>query len=252
MIVKLKHGSQIPFTQIPNTTIQDAPLSPTDLGVLVYLLSLPEDWHVRQKHVAQRFDVGMHTIRKTFANLKKLGFLEHRSHRDDEGKITSHECIVYHTSTVSNIHTVENQHSGESTRWKIDTHTNKQCYKQTSVTNKDRSSANALARNKDDEYVGRDDVLKREFRIVFETYERLFGIMPPTLADKLYEAFGAFGANRVIESLNDAKNRDVRVPTKYLMAVWKQWLNDADVHARDNAPREPQTFVDRDGKVIEL
>ncbi|MBM3641606.1 MAG: hypothetical protein FJX15_09750, partial [Alphaproteobacteria bacterium] len=46
------------FTIVTNHIMNDRRLSAAALGVLVYLLSLPDDWSIHSGQLQERFDVG--------------------------------------------------------------------------------------------------------------------------------------------------------------------------------------------------
>ena len=50
-------NSATDYTIIVNTVIRDNRLSASDLGLLIYLLHLPETWKIQPVQLADRFDL---------------------------------------------------------------------------------------------------------------------------------------------------------------------------------------------------
>jgi len=68
------------FALIPNLTAQDARLSPRALGVLTYLVSLPEQWEIRDNHLKSRWKIGREALRKIWGELESAGYCR-RDHK---------------------------------------------------------------------------------------------------------------------------------------------------------------------------
>lgn len=71
---------------IDNTTIEDNRLSFKALGLLTYLLSRPDGWQVRTKHLASTHGEGEYAVRQALTELEQHGYLERRQEREDDGK----------------------------------------------------------------------------------------------------------------------------------------------------------------------
>lgn len=83
------------FTQITNNTIRDGRLSWAATGLLLYLLSLPEEWDVSVTDLACRKRTSKYEVRKLLAELISSGYVEAYSERDKNGRIYKGRYIVY-------------------------------------------------------------------------------------------------------------------------------------------------------------
>lgn len=83
------------FTIMANETIRDATLSYKARGLLLYLLSLPDDWTVSSEHLARvSTRDGRDAVRTGLAELEAAGYLKRWRHQDDRGRWVN-ESIVY-------------------------------------------------------------------------------------------------------------------------------------------------------------
>ncbi|OAN92871.1 hypothetical protein A8B84_17340 [Marinobacter sp. EhC06] len=70
------------YACIPNATLQDPRLTPEALGVLVFLLSLPEDWIIRAAQIRRKFDIGKFVQHRIFRELERAGYLVKEKDKD--------------------------------------------------------------------------------------------------------------------------------------------------------------------------
>ena len=81
------------FTVIPNEMANDDRLGADTLGLLVYLLTKPNDWKVRVNELRKRFDMGKDKTYRILGNLEQLGYVIRESVRT-EGKFAETRYIV--------------------------------------------------------------------------------------------------------------------------------------------------------------
>ena len=74
-------NSATDYTIIVNTVIRDNRLSASDLGLLIYLLHLPETWKIQPVQLADRFDCNRQTIYTQLNRLKDLEYIEYQQSR---------------------------------------------------------------------------------------------------------------------------------------------------------------------------
>lgn len=84
------------YTDLPNQLIQDVRLSWKALGLLVYLLHLPDDWRLNLSHLSSRR--GQHGTRRTATTsavreLQETGYLK-IIHEREQGKFSSTTWLV--------------------------------------------------------------------------------------------------------------------------------------------------------------
>lgn len=97
------------FTQIENATIQDPNLSLKSKGLLIYMLSLPEDWDYTISGLSAKCKEGKASIRSAISELMEAGYIMRRLARGEKGTLDGYEYIVYETPQPSceNCTTVE-------------------------------------------------------------------------------------------------------------------------------------------------
>ena len=140
------------YTTIDNTVFKDKDLSAKAKGILVQMLSLPDDWEYSIKGLTSLFSDGQLSISSGLNELKARGYLKVVCERDSNGRISDWLYIIkedpnlddtYHTTPE-----LENQHleSEEQLNTNI-LSTNKsntnQCSCKNSFVNKDSTSSNS-------------------------------------------------------------------------------------------------------------
>jgi hypothetical protein len=83
-IVRVAKKDQ-PFTMIANTTLQDTTISLDAKGVLVWLISKPEDWTVYKKHLQKTFGIGRERMDRIFDELEQARYVRSRRLRMPDG-----------------------------------------------------------------------------------------------------------------------------------------------------------------------
>lgn len=84
------------FSIIDNRFVLDKSLSFKAKGILVYLLTRPNDWKVYIAEIASHSVDGIDSVKSGLKELKEAGYVVHRVVRE-KGKIIAHEYIVYET-----------------------------------------------------------------------------------------------------------------------------------------------------------
>jgi hypothetical protein len=89
------------FTMLMNEVFQSK-LQADSLGVLCYLLSLPDDWVLHKTHLMKHFGIGREKMDRIFKELEASGFmLAMNMIRTQEGKFIGRSYIVYDLPTHS-------------------------------------------------------------------------------------------------------------------------------------------------------
>lgn len=100
MIFRVKQKTN--FTIVPNKTINDEGLSLRSKGLLLYLLSKPDNWNVNLEQLANVCNEGKSAIRVSLNELIDAGFIRREQQRDKTGRMVGYQYDVYDTkrSTV--------------------------------------------------------------------------------------------------------------------------------------------------------
>lgn len=85
MIVRSKRPSSH-FTVLSNEIIRDRRLSWRARGILIYLLSMPDDWRTTTAHLTSVGQEGRDSIRGALSELEMIGYLIRQKHQDDRGR----------------------------------------------------------------------------------------------------------------------------------------------------------------------
>ncbi len=96
MIVKRKHSGS--FAVIPNLTANDEQLSIDALGMLVFLLSKPNDWQVNVANLRKRFGIGRDRVYSLLKQLETAGYVRKTQPKKGQSKqFCAVEYIVFDT-----------------------------------------------------------------------------------------------------------------------------------------------------------
>lgn len=85
-----RHQRPDRFTRVDNDLLRNPGahgLRWADIGLLVYLLSKPDDWTVRVTDLVKQAGDGEHAVRSIFDRLEKAGFMRTEALRDESGRI---------------------------------------------------------------------------------------------------------------------------------------------------------------------
>jgi hypothetical protein len=88
------------FTIVGNDVIQDNRITIEARGVLIFILSLPEDWVVRKKDLQNRLKISRRTIDRCFDEMKQFGYMCETDLIKKDGKFDGKGYIVYDYSIL--------------------------------------------------------------------------------------------------------------------------------------------------------
>ncbi len=77
-----------PYTTISNTPLRDKKLSLEAVGLLVCILSLPENWIFNRAQARERFDIGREKLDRILRELKEVGYVLYTQERDESGRMS--------------------------------------------------------------------------------------------------------------------------------------------------------------------
>ena len=94
MIIRRKVNAD--FTIVPNAVFRDNRLPYEVIGLLVYLLSKPQDWTVQLTQLASNGGIGIEKARKLVNELITAGYMKRSRTRNAKTKVFEHtEYVVY-------------------------------------------------------------------------------------------------------------------------------------------------------------
>ena len=94
-IIRKMKNKENPYTMVSNSVIRDQRLSWKSRGLLVYLLSLPDDWTIHIQELAKHGPDGRDSVSSGLKELKALGYVQVVEIRDERGRIERWEYRVY-------------------------------------------------------------------------------------------------------------------------------------------------------------
>jgi len=83
------------YTVMSNYHLKDKNLSLKAKGLLSIILSLPEEWNYTTRGLAAICKEGVDCIGATLRELENAGYIERNQLRDERGKITDTEYVIY-------------------------------------------------------------------------------------------------------------------------------------------------------------
>ena len=95
MKMKIKAEHQDNFTVIDNGIFADKRLPLKARGMLATLLSLPDNWEFNENGLEKMFCDGLTAIKSSLKKLEETGYLVKKQARDENGKFTKNEWIIY-------------------------------------------------------------------------------------------------------------------------------------------------------------
>lgn len=94
------------YTVLSNKIFRDRTLSAKAKGILVEMLSLPEEWDYTLKGLTVLFSDGLDSIRKGIQELEEHGYVVRQRRRDEKGRLGGIEYVIY--ETPREVESVEN------------------------------------------------------------------------------------------------------------------------------------------------
>lgn len=101
------------FTVLTNSIMKDKRLSYKELGLLVELLSLPDDWEFTVKGLSKLHQDGEDSVKAGLVKLEEFGYLFRKRNRDEKGKMGSSDYFIYDNPNDNPEHNKNNDSQGE-------------------------------------------------------------------------------------------------------------------------------------------
>ena len=114
MIIKKKEHKNN-YTCVSNEILQRKDLSMQAKGLLVYLLSLPEDWELHKSEVWKHFSNGRDAVYRAFEELERKGYIQGKKFRDEKGRIQYQYTVYEEPITPQYYPELKNRHGKTDT-----------------------------------------------------------------------------------------------------------------------------------------
>lgn len=130
-IVRSKKTGKSNYTAINNYILQNWEMSPEEKTILLYLLSLPEDWVVIKSWLIENCNIGRDRFNKAWKGLQEKGYIVSvRMIEQKTGQIKGWNHIVYEKPVLDETQDTENPKVGESESREIRKSENQSIYKE--------------------------------------------------------------------------------------------------------------------------
>ena len=164
-----------PYSQIDNKMINDERLKAESLGVLVYLISKPEDWTISMKQLQNRFNFGREKMQSVTKNLEECGYLIRVKPQNEYGQFIGTSWHVTDEPTNDNTDRAKTRQSEKPTVGKpVSQYTNKEYYTNKDInTNKEEYKISASAQVvSSSEFVAKDSRISEVHQQLEEKKEK--------------------------------------------------------------------------------
>lgn len=94
-VYRKRKDRENPYVQLHKGFIYDKTLSFKAKGILVYLLSRPDDWQVYESEIIKHSRDGKDSVRNGIKELIEEGYISRSNHRTDNGKFAGYIYDVY-------------------------------------------------------------------------------------------------------------------------------------------------------------
>ena len=88
------------YTVIDNETIRDEYLSFRATGLLVFLLSLPDNWSTNMTHLTASKSEGRDAVKNALSELMNAGYVKRVQGHDDDGRFLAAEMLVRESTDI--------------------------------------------------------------------------------------------------------------------------------------------------------
>ncbi|MFV1027487.1 DnaD domain protein [Bacillus tropicus] len=191
------------YTTINNTGLRDERLSWKAKGILAYILSLPDDWVFYMEEISTHAKDGIDSLRVGMKELKKYGYVRRFPVKNEKGKITNWETIIYEVPQVENPHMEKPQ------------------VEVPFVENPTLLSTKELSTNKQN--TNKQNTNIQSSSSIFSFYENNFGILNSFIAENISQWVNDTSEELVHAAMERALKQQKK--WNYAEGILKQWVN---------------------------
>ncbi|WP_145462528.1 DnaD domain protein [Staphylococcus hominis] len=236
--VKKESGN---FVTIHKGFIHDNNLSWKAKGLLLYLLSRPDDWQIYETELIKHTSDGLSSLKSGIKELEKTGYIERKRKRDDKGRLKEYEYEVFEQPYHMRNSYVGKTNVGNSNVGKSHTTNINNTYKD--LTNNYDTEINSSSSAS----TTKQPPSSHSYSNVFNFYqENGFGILQPFVVDQIENWINDFNGNEniVIEALKEAATNNV-CKWSYANSILKSWYQDGIKSIDDIEARRKQREVSK-------
>lgn len=228
-----------PYLVIDKTGLNDDRLSWKAKGLLAYLLSLPDDWTVRERDLAKRSKDGRDSTRSGIQELIKYGYVIRKRLHDENGKFDGWETIVY--EVPQQVELQESPRSGFPTSGKPTsenpTYTNYPLDHVPTKLNATTTTANDKMNVNDEQATSSETgLIDNTYQTAQEAYMKAgWGLPNGFTSQTLIEDIKDYGVEIVLHAIEIAAIRNAK-SYGYTKSIYKDW-SDKQLKTIDDVKR---------------
>ncbi|WP_426443895.1 conserved phage C-terminal domain-containing protein [Staphylococcus xylosus] len=210
------------FVTVHKDFIHDDNLSWKAKGILLYLLSRPDDWQVYETEIVKHSSDGLSGLKSGIKELEQVGYIQRNRKRDDKGRLKEYEYLVYEQPNHIRFSNVGKTNVGNSYIGKT--------YVGESHTTNNNSTNNDLTNNNNtnnDSNTSATDVTRERFEEWWKLYDKkldkkkAFSLFKSALKEHSYETI----MNGTREYLKTITNKQYQKYPKTFLSQ-ESYLND--------------------------
>ncbi|UBV34091.1 replication protein [Staphylococcus xylosus] len=210
------------FVTVHKDFIHDDNLSWKAKGILLYLLSRPDDWQVYETEIVKHSSDGLSGLKSGIKELEQVGYIQRNRKRDDKGRLKEYEYLVYEQPNHIRFSNVGKTNVGNSYIGKT--------YVGESHTTNNNSTNNDLTNNNNtnnDSNTSATDVTRERFENWWKLYDKkldkkkAFSLFKSALKEHSYETI----MNGTREYLKTITNKQYQKYPKTFLSQ-ESYLND--------------------------
>jgi hypothetical protein len=210
------------FVTVHKNFIHDDNLSWKAKGILLYLLSRPDDWQVYETEIVKHSSDGLSGLKSGIKELEQVGYIQRNRKRDDKGRLKEYEYLVYEQPNHIRFSNVGKTNVGNSYIGKT--------YVGESHTTNNNSTNNDLTNNNNtnnDSNTSATDVTRERFEEWWKFYDKkldkkkAFSLFKSALKEHSYETI----MNGTREYLKTITNKQYQKYPKTFLSQ-ESYMND--------------------------
>lgn len=234
------------FVTVHKNFIHDNKISWKAKGILLYLLSRPDDWQVYETELVKHTSDGLSSLKSGIKELEEVGYIQRARKRDEKGRLKEYEYSVFEHPTHIRISNVGKSNVGNSNIGK--TYVGESITTNNNSTNNDLTNINNTKNNSSSKQ-----------QSPFDFYQANgFGVLKPYIAEQIsawIDDFQEYGNEIVIEAMKEALNNNVST-WNYVNSILKSWNNDGvktveDISARNKKRSKQEEIADEDNPYLQ-
>ncbi|PNZ31293.1 phi ETA orf 22-like protein [Staphylococcus petrasii] len=250
------------FVIVHKAFIHDASIGWKAKGILLYLLSRPNDWKIYETELIKHTSDGLSSLKSGIKQLEKAGYIKRVRKRDDKGRMQGYDYEVYEQPNHMRKSNVVNENDnsihmrksnvGKSNNGKTNVGKSDDGKSHATNNNSTKNKGTYIDSTKNDGSSGTSatqppPLPSDKSEDAFEFYQQNgFGMLQPTIVEQIKAWIDDFEGNEdiVVEALKEAATNNV-YKWAYVNSILKNWYQSGvksveDIKARKKA-REKQS-----------